>query len=392
MTNAFRLAWRHLCFHKLRTAILILCLTLTLALPLCLKFLVEHFQTQLRSRASSTPLIVGAPGSQFDLAISTLYFDAEPPPSVTMETTRYINDSGLATAIPLHVRFSAKKFPIVGTTLEYFSFRDSRIMEGTPLRRLGDCILGSTVANELGLKPDDRLMSDPENVFDLAGSYPLNMRVVGILAPSNTPDDRVVFVDIGSAWIIEGIGHGHQGLESENDDNLILRKTENNVTASAAVVQYTEITDKNLASFHFHGKPSDFPVTSVIAVPPDEASGTKLMGRFLSDDSKARIVEPPEVVEQLLAIVFKVKKFFDAAAWLLGIVTLLFLVLVTLLTLRLRKREMQTMFKLGCSKGTIAQLQLAEIAIVLGASLFLAGGIALGIRQFGAELIRSLVV
>ena len=392
MTNAFRLAWRHLCFHKLRTAILILCLTLTLALPLCLKFLVDRFQTQLRSRAASTPLIVGAPGSQFDLAISTLYFDAKPPPSVTMETTEYINDSGLATAIPMHVRFRTKKFPIVGTTLEYFTFRESRIMTGTPLRRLGDCVLGATVAAELGLKPDDRLMSDPENVFDLAGSYPLNMRVVGILAPSDTPDDQAVFVDIGSAWIIEGIGHGHQGLESENDDNLILKKTEKNVTASAAVIQYTEITEENLSSFHFHGKPADFPVTSVIAVPPDEASGTKLMGRFISDDSKVRIVEPPEDVEQLLAIVFKVKKFFDAAAWLLGIVTLLFLVLVTLLTLRLRKREMQTMFKLGCSKGTIAQLQLAEIAIVLGVSLLFAVGIAALVQQFGTEVLRRVLV
>lgn len=391
MKNAIRLAGRHLCFHRLRTAILILCLTLTLALPLCLRFLVGHFQTQLRSRATSTPLILGAPGSQFDLAISTLYFDAKPPPSITMETTNYVADSDLATAIPMHVRFRAKGYPIVGTTFEYFAFRNSLIAAGTPLVRLGDCVLGSSVAEALGLKPGDRLLSDPENVFDLAGSYPLNMRVVGILAPSNTPDDRAVFIDIHSAWIIEGIGHGHQGLEQEDDDNLILKKTDTTVTASAAVVQYTEITDDNLASFHFHGAPADFPVSSVIAVPPDEASATKLMGRFVSDSSKVRIVEPLLVVEQLLAIVFRVKKFFDVATWLVGTVTLLFLVLVTLLTLRLRQREMQTMFKLGCSRGTIAQLLTAEMAIVLGVSTLLALGIAGLVQQFGTELLRRVL-
>ncbi len=392
MSNAFRLAWRHLCFHRLRTAILVLCLTLTLSLPLCLRFLVNRFQTQLRARAAATPLIIGAPGSQFDLAISTLYFDAKPPPSISMETANYVTNSGLATAIPMHVRFRAKKFPVVGTTLEYFTFRESRIMAGTPLVRLGDCVLGSAVAESLGLKPGDRLLTDPENVFDLAGSYPLNMRIVGILAPSDTPDDRAVFVDIRSAWIIEGIGHGHQGLESENDENLILKKTDNTVTASAAVIQYTEITDANVASFHFHGTPDEFPISSVIAVPPDEASGTKLMGRFVSDSSKVRMVEPPEVVEQLLAIVFRVKKFFDAATWLIGIVSLLFLVLVTLLTLRLRKREMETMFKLGCSRGTIARLQLAEMAIVLGTSLVLALCVAGLVQRFGTELLQRVLM
>ena len=309
-----------------------------------------------------------------------------------METANYVTNSGLATAIPMHVRFRAKKFPVVGTTLEYFTFRESRIMAGTPLVRLGDCVLGSAVAESLGLKPGDRLLTDPENVFDLAGSYPLNMRIVGILAPSDTPDDRAVFVDVRSAWIIEGIGHGHQGLESENDENLILKKTDNTVTASAAVIQYTEITDANVASFHFHGTPDEFPISSVIAVSPDEASGTKLMGRFVSDSSKVRMVEPPEVVEQLLAIVFRVKKFFDAATWLIGIVSLLFLVLVTLLTLRLRKREMETMFKLGCSRGTIARLQLAEMAIVLGTSLVLALCVAGLVQRFGTELLQRVLM
>ncbi|MFK7821764.1 MAG: ABC transporter permease [Planctomycetaceae bacterium] len=326
------------------------------------------------------------------MAISTLYFDAKPPPSISMATTDYVAGTGYATAIPMHVRFTAKKYPIVGTTLDYFVFRESRLREGKALTRLGDCVLGSSVADALGVKPGERLLSDPENVFDLAGSYPLNMRVVGILARTGTPDDNAVFIDIQSAWVIEGIGHGHQGLEREDDSNLILKSTENNVTASPAVVQYTEITDENLASFHFHGAPADFPVSSVIAVPPDEASATKLMGRFVSDSSKVRVVEPPEVIEQLLAIVFRVKKFFDAAAWLIGIVSLLFLVLVTILTLRLRQREMQTMFKLGCSRGTIAQLQLAELAIVVGTSVVLAVSIAILVQQFGTGILRQLFV
>ena len=93
------------------------------------------------------------------------------------------------------VRQRARGFPIVGTTLDYFAFRQLQIRHGTTLIRLGDCVLGAGVARKLGLEPGDRLLSDPENVFDIAGAYPLNMRVVGVLDDSHAPDDNAVFVD-----------------------------------------------------------------------------------------------------------------------------------------------------------------------------------------------------
>ncbi len=394
MTNAFRLAWRHLSFNRLRTAILILCLTLAIVLPLCMQLLVTRFQTRLRDRAASTPLIIGASGSELNLVVNSLYFDSAAPPMITMGAFDYVRDSGLATPIPLHIRYTAKNdYRVVGTNIEYFAFRRSKIRQGTALQRLGDCVLGATVANELDLKPGDTLLSDSENVYDLAGSYPLKMHVVGVLAPSNTPDDRAVFVDIRTAWIIDGIGHGHQNVAKSHDEDVVLDRDEKNktVTASAAIEQFMEITDENLASFHFHGKPSDFPVTSVIAVPGDKPSGIKLMGRYVSDDSEHTIAEPTEIVEQLLAIVLRIRQFFAVASWLIAVVTGLFLVLVTLLTLRLRQREMRTMFKLGCSRGTIAQLQIAELMIVLAVSLLLASTIAALVQHFGSDLIRRIV-
>ena len=394
MTNAFRLSWRHLSFNRLRTSILILCLTLAIVLPLCMQLLVTRFQTRLRDRASSTPLVIGAPGSELNLVVNSLYFDSAAPPMITMEAFDYVRDSGLATPIPLHIRYTAKNdYRVVGTNIEYFAFRKSKIRQGRPLQQLGDCVLGATVATELDLEPGDTLLSDSENVYDLAGSYPLKMHVVGVLAPSNTPDDRAVFIDVRTAWIIDGIGHGHQNVAKSHDEDVVLDRDEKNrtVTASAAIEQFMEITDENLASFHFHGKPSDFPVTSVIAVPKDTASGIKLMGRYVSDDSKHTIAEPAEIVEQLLAIVLRIRQFFSVASWLIAVVTGLFLVLVTLLTLRLRQREMQTMFKLGCSKGTIVQLQIAELVIVLVVSLLLAGSIAALVQHFGSDLIRRIV-
>ena len=49
------------------------------------------------------------------------------------------------------------------------------------------------------------------------------------------------------------------------------------------------------------------------------------------------------------------------------VATALALVLVFALSLRLRQREIQTMFKLGCSRMTTARLLGAEILIILAA-------------------------
>ena len=67
-----------------------------------------------------------------------------------------------------------------------------------------------TRIEKLNVGPGDTIVSTPEQVFDLAGVYPLKMRITGILPQTGGPDDRAVFVDLKTAWIIEGIAHGHE--------------------------------------------------------------------------------------------------------------------------------------------------------------------------------------
>jgi putative ABC transport system permease protein len=110
-----------------------------------------------------------------------------------------VEDSGLAYAIPIHQRFHARGYPIVGTTLDYLAYRHLEIATGRSLAVLGECVLGATAAAELGLRPGDTLVSTPENLFDLAGTYPLKLHVVGVVQPTHTPDDRSIFVDVNTA-------------------------------------------------------------------------------------------------------------------------------------------------------------------------------------------------
>ena len=75
MTDSLYIAWRYIAYHKAKTTILILALTLIVFLPLGLRAWVEESERQLMSRATTTPLIIGAKGSSLDLAIAALYFE-----------------------------------------------------------------------------------------------------------------------------------------------------------------------------------------------------------------------------------------------------------------------------------------------------------------------------
>jgi putative ABC transport system permease protein len=261
----------------------------------------------------------------------------------------------------------------VGTNLDYFTFRNLEISEGEQMKRLGDCVIGAEVAKELDLSVKDQIMSDPENVFDIAGTYPLNMNISGILKSEGTPDDKAIFTDIKTTWVIRGIAHGHKDLTTHPDSGVVLKINGNQIIANEALTRYMEITDENISSFHFHGKEEEFPVTAIIAVPPDKKAETLLRGRYLSDSLSEMIIVPDEVFAELMDIVFKIKTFFDANMILVALTTLLLLVLVVLLSMRLRQHEMEIMFNIGCSRWTMAKLQIAELAIIFVISIGLAG-------------------
>jgi putative ABC transport system permease protein len=71
---------------------------------------------------------------------------------------------------------------------------------------------------------------------------------------------------------------------------------------------------------------------------------------------------------------------------------LLAIFLVFSLSLRLRQREIQTIFKLGCRKAMVGRMMLAEIVIILLISGVLCSAI-LGIVDANAEeLVRRLFV
>lgn len=365
--NAIYLAFAYLRYNWARSTILTLVAALIMFVPIATQILLSTSERALVARGEATPLLLGSRGSQLDLTMAALYFSEERPDPIAMREVEKVWDSGLAIPIPLHTAFSSAGFRIVGTSLDYFDFRELALADGRGLSVLGDAVIGAEVATALGKGVGDTLVSSPENLFDLDGVYPLEMPIVGVLASTNSPDDQAIFVDIKTAWVIQGIGHGHEDVVTAAEV-----AAGSAAVANAAVVQYQRITDENIESFHFHGSQDDFPTSAVIVVPNDTRAATILKGRYLDTDGAAQMVEPAGVIGGLVDRIFRIKSLLDAVTTIIAFAAFAAIGLAVFLSYRLRAREIATAVKLGARRGMVLRLLSAETITLL----FMSGIIA----------------
>ena len=351
MADLLRLAWRHLAHHPLRSGLLVLALALTLVLPIGVERLLSQVDREVDSRTTSTPLVVGARGSRFDLVLSALFFRGRVPDPVPVGVIdRLCRDERAVEAIPLRLGLTARDAPLVGTTPDYFTFRELRFTAGSPPYQLGECVLGHSVAERLRFEVGSKVLTDTGSLFQLDQGYPLRMPVVGVLERCDGPDDEAVFVSLPTAWVVEGLGHGH-----DEDPSAVESGPPSDRVYDQSLRTYQEITDQNRDRFHFHGDPADLPITAVLLRARSDEAQTVLEGR-LASERDLQLLVPSAVLGEIREFVFRLKQVFDANVLLVLVATVLMLALVVVLSVRVRSREFETLMRLGASRRWIAAL------------------------------------
>jgi putative ABC transport system permease protein len=389
MNDVLYMAWRYVRYHWGKTVLLVSAISLVLFLPAGLHVVVEQGAETLTARAESTPLLIGAKGSAVDLTLSALYFR---PPNLSPDEFREVekvNDTGLAIGIPLHLRYTVRNQRIVGTTMDYGDFRGLAVAQGRWFGLLGECVLGAEAARVLGADVGDHVLSSAGSAFDVAGAFPLKMPVVGVLEPTGTVDDEAVFVDVKTTWIISGLAHGHDNVNAAREgDAGVLEVEAGNVVANATVLSYTEITPENIDSFHFHGDPDGFPVDAILAVPTDRKSGILLRGRYEEAGTDVQMLVPSDVVNEILETMFSVRNYVVLGSIGVGVATLITAVLVFVLSIRLRRREIETIRKIGGSSQRLIGVLASEILLVVLGGVMIAGILTVCVSRFGDVLIQ----
>ncbi len=169
-------------------------------------------------------LIVGPPkGSNLDLVLSSVFYLSQPmstlPYSVYDDLyhergTWLVDKSWVRDAVPVCLGDVYEDKRVVGTTSGMFDLKDDKdlaIFHFAQGKAFEDdekswftAVAGATAARQLGLKPGDKFRP----THDAGGGKPKHQHgeftVVGILEPTGSPNDNVLFVNIEGFYRVGG--------------------------------------------------------------------------------------------------------------------------------------------------------------------------------------------
>ena len=179
--------------------------------------------------------VLGARGSALQLVLNTVFHLETSPGNIPWELYEQVAaDPRIAQAIPYAVGDNYRGYRIVGTVPELFSeveIRDGVRHAFRPGGRVfgaeyQEAIVGSTVARETGLTVGSTLNPYHGLVFDESAKHDEEYTVVGVLEPTNSPSDRVIWIPIEGIFrmgghVLRGSGENFRadGVEEIPDEH-----------------------------------------------------------------------------------------------------------------------------------------------------------------------------
>ncbi len=157
--------------------------------------------------------VLGARGSKLQLVLNAVFhLEASPGNLVWQDFLDLQKNPAVELAVPLAVGDNYRGYRLVGTTPELFTKSEYapgkrfELQPGgvwiDPERR--EAVVGDFVARKLGLKVGDQFHPFHGLVFDERNQHAETYVVVGILKPSNTPADRVIWIPLAGIQMMSG--------------------------------------------------------------------------------------------------------------------------------------------------------------------------------------------
>lgn len=213
--SLWKIAWRSIQQRSLSSALTALSMALGVALVVAVLVIYGVVQASFSRAAQGFDMIVGAKGGKLQLVLNTVYHLSTPIENVPwdyyQEFKRGRFAKSVAAAIPFCLGDSYEGHRVVGTIPELFdeieyvpgekyTFAQGRNFQS---ENFFEAVIGDLVARRTGLKLGSEFRPS-HGVTDNATQHDDNFKVVGVLAPTGTPNDRAVFVNIEGFFLMEG--------------------------------------------------------------------------------------------------------------------------------------------------------------------------------------------
>jgi putative ABC transport system permease protein len=205
--------WKSLRQHALSTAITALSIALAGGLLMSVWTVKEQSQATFTGVNAGFDAVLGARGSKLQLVLNAIFhLEASPGNLAWSDYLDIKNNPAVELAIPLAVGDNYLGYRLVGSLpelfekVEYAPGKHYALTEGgtffDPGRR--EAVVGSFVALKLHLKRGDTFHPFHGLIFDEKAQHSETYVVVGVLEPSNTPADRVIWIPLAGIQKMSG--------------------------------------------------------------------------------------------------------------------------------------------------------------------------------------------
>jgi putative ABC transport system permease protein len=217
--STWGLAWAWIRFRPLGAALNVALLGIGTATIALLMISLQQFEQRLTADADAVDMVVGAKGSPMQLVLSTVFHVDAPVGNVPAEEVQFLEQhSMIKQVIPMALGDGFRGFRIVGTDTSYIDLYGAELAEGRLWDAPLEAVFGAVSAAQTGLGLGDRFVG--EHGLSEAGGpthddFPYD--VVGVLAPTGSVVDRLVFTSAATVQIVHEMDPYH---DHDHDDHV----------------------------------------------------------------------------------------------------------------------------------------------------------------------------
>jgi putative ABC transport system permease protein len=316
---------------------------LSLVVSISVLISVEHIRLQAKESFNRTisgvDLIVGAPSGELNLLLYSVFRMGSPTNNIDYDSFIMLkSNQSVAWAIPISLGDSHRGFRVMGTNTDYFTY--FKYGNGKPLSlALGevfdspfDTVIGADVAKALGYTQGDKIIiSHGLGSTSFVHHEQAPFTVTGILAPTGTPVDKTVHVNLQA---IESIHLPPSQLKKLVDDP------------------------------HSHQHPVESITSVMLGLKSKFATFTLQRQINNYKDDRLMAVLPGVAMAQLWQLMASVENVLQIIGYLVLLASLFGLATMLLATMNERNREIAVFRILGAPPKLIVSLVILEALII----------------------------
>jgi putative ABC transport system permease protein len=340
--------------HAFSSAICVVALALAGGLLMSVWTLKSGARQAFDEAGSSFDGVLGARGSKLQLVLNAVFHLDESPGNVAAEDYESIRrHPAVEIAIPIALGDNYRGYRIVGTVTNLFTEVEVRPGKRHRVRSPGrwfdsarrEAVIGSVVADRLGLRLGDSFRPYHGLTFHEDHEHEEEFLVVGVLEPSNTPADRILWVPLAGVQHMSGHDPAHA------------------TEVSAVLVRFR---------------------------PQSLAAGQQLDRQYNREGTHLTFAWPiARIVASFFDRVAWIEKVLVLVAWLVAVVAAATILTTLYGSLSERRRDLAILRALGAHRRTIFGLLLLEAATLSALGVIGALGVHAVIHAVAGSVIRA---